>query len=128
MHATDHEAPSTGSKIARRVGAGIIVAIILLLALSILTPNLCRSRETANRVKCASNLRQIGQAILLYADQHRGVFPDSFQTLIATADLTAECFVCPSSNDEKAPGDTAQAIAASWAAGGHLSYVYNGRG
>jgi prepilin-type processing-associated H-X9-DG protein len=35
----------------------------------------CRSRETANRVKCASNLRQIGQALLLYANDNRGVYP-----------------------------------------------------
>jgi prepilin-type processing-associated H-X9-DG protein len=35
----------------------------------------CRSRETANRVKCASNLRQIGQAMLLYANDNGGHYP-----------------------------------------------------
>jgi prepilin-type processing-associated H-X9-DG protein len=34
-----------------------------------------RARETANRVKCASNLRQIGQAMLLYANENRGNYP-----------------------------------------------------
>src|SRR5262245_39869710 len=34
-----------------------------------------RSRETANRVKCASNLRQIGMAIAGYANENRGLFP-----------------------------------------------------
>ena len=31
--------------------------------------------ETSNRVKCASNLRQIGQAILLYSNDNKGAYP-----------------------------------------------------
>lgn len=42
-----------------------------------------RSREQANRIKCASNLRQIGQAILIYANENRGAFP---RTLFDMAD------------------------------------------
>jgi prepilin-type processing-associated H-X9-DG protein len=38
-------------------------------------PGLCRSRETANRVKCASNLRQIGQAMTLYANDNGCAYP-----------------------------------------------------
>ena len=45
-----------------------VIGALVLAAMSLLLPNLCRSRETANRVACASNLRQIGQAILLYAN------------------------------------------------------------
>ncbi len=33
------------------------------------------AREIANRVKCASNLRQIGQACLLYANENKGLYP-----------------------------------------------------
>jgi len=36
---------------------------------------MCRSRETANRVKCASSLRQVGQAMLLYANENKGAYP-----------------------------------------------------
>src|SRR4051812_13468259 len=33
------------------------------------------SREIARRVKCASNLRQIGMGLLLYANENRGAYP-----------------------------------------------------
>jgi len=52
----------------------VVIGIIALL-ISILLPSLNRARETANRVKCASNLRQIGQAILLYTNENKGAYP-----------------------------------------------------
>jgi len=52
----------------------VVIGIIALL-ISILLPSLNRARETANRVKCAANLRSIGQAILLYANENKGTYP-----------------------------------------------------
>jgi len=55
----------------------VVIGIIALL-ISILLPSLNKARETANRVKCASNLRQIGQAMLLYCNENKGTYPRTF--------------------------------------------------
>jgi prepilin-type processing-associated H-X9-DG protein len=76
----------------------------------------------------ASNLRCIGQAILLYTNDHRGEYPDSFQTILLNEDVTSAVFVSPARSETPAKGPTTQAIANQMAAGGHLSYIYLGRG
>src|SRR5215204_2784828 len=52
----------------------VVIGIVALL-ISVMLPALCRSREGGNRVKCASNLRQIGLAIQMYANDNKGNFP-----------------------------------------------------
>jgi len=49
----------------------VIIGIIALL-ISILIPTLNSARERANRVRCLSNLRQIGQAEPVYALDNQG--------------------------------------------------------
>jgi prepilin-type N-terminal cleavage/methylation domain-containing protein len=55
----------------------VVIGIIALL-ISILLPSLNRAREQANRIKCASNLRQIAMTAIMYANTNRGRFPRTY--------------------------------------------------
>jgi prepilin-type processing-associated H-X9-DG protein len=52
----------------------VVIGIIALLV-SILLPSLNRAREQAKKIKCLSNLRQIGLAYEMYANDNKGRFP-----------------------------------------------------
>ena len=52
----------------------MVIAIISLLV-SILLPSLNRAKALAKRVVCASNLKNIGLSMLLYANDNRGKYP-----------------------------------------------------
>ena len=52
----------------------VVIGIIALL-ISILLPSLAKARDAANRIACASNLRQLGLFTLMYANDNRGTLP-----------------------------------------------------
>lgn len=52
----------------------VVIGIIALL-ISILLPALNRARESAMRVNCASTLRQLGQALVMYTNDNNGFLP-----------------------------------------------------
>src|SRR5258706_12001291 len=67
-------------------------------------PSPYRVRCDGNRPKCGSQLRQIGQAMMLYALDHQNHYPDAIDGLLEE-DISTAVFVCPSSNDTPAaPG------------------------
>jgi prepilin-type N-terminal cleavage/methylation domain-containing protein/prepilin-type processing-associated H-X9-DG protein len=53
----------------------VVIAIIAVLA-SMLLPALAKTKAKAVRIKCTSNLRQLGLAITMYGDEYNGRFPD----------------------------------------------------
>jgi prepilin-type N-terminal cleavage/methylation domain-containing protein/prepilin-type processing-associated H-X9-DG protein len=55
----------------------VVIGIIALL-ISILLPSLQNARRSALNLKCASNLRSLGQAMMLYANENRGKYPQHF--------------------------------------------------
>jgi len=55
----------------------VVIAIIAILA-SLLLPALSRSKAKALGIKCCSNLRQLGLAFLMYADDNNESLPDLY--------------------------------------------------
>lgn len=53
----------------------LVVVAIMALLLAILLPSLSRARQMARRTYCMSNMREIGKALLFYADDYRDFFP-----------------------------------------------------
>ena len=56
----------------------VVIGIIAVL-IAILLPALNKARESSNRTACASNLRTLGQAMMMYAQENRDRLPNSTQ-------------------------------------------------
>jgi prepilin-type N-terminal cleavage/methylation domain-containing protein len=129
----------------------VVVAIIALL-ISILLPSLSRARELAKRTVCASNLKEIGTAMYLYANDGdkfpatSGIRPNgaatywAYRTIVPpttgipspTADLwilirqnnaTPKLFICPSTSDQPDPAQDTL-VYFDFSSGVNLSYAY----
>ncbi|MHC4324286.1 MAG: hypothetical protein ACYSUX_08440 [Planctomycetota bacterium] len=61
--------PSIGAVAGGAVGAGILM------------PALARARQQARYTASMSNLKQLGLAVIIYADDHDGKLPDSFEQI-----------------------------------------------
>jgi len=59
----------------------VVIGIIALL-ISILLPSLNKARESARRVACASNLRQVGNAFMMYRNQWK-FYPHSVVDIVS---------------------------------------------
>src|SRR5690349_15852253 len=68
--------------------------VLLLFLVTALLPDPHRPTKEGDRVKCASNLHEIGQTLLAYANSHDHQFPDSLPTLAAQSELGAWTFTC----------------------------------
>ena len=67
----------------------VVIAIIGILA-GILLPVLGKAKESARQVQCASNLKQIGLAISMFASDHGGNFPTGGSSVTGTAASTTD--------------------------------------
>ena len=57
----------------------VVIAIIAILA-AMLLPSLGRAKGSAHTIACVNNLRQLGYAATMYADEHAGILPPRLAT------------------------------------------------
>lgn len=107
------------------VGLG---ATCLVLAVIVFSPLFRKRHEAPTRRGCSSNLRQIGQGLLLYTNDHGPQYPPTLELLIEMAELSPGVFVCPSAAHRPAAGATTREIVANFRKDpkAHCSYVYLG--
>ncbi len=118
----------------------VVIAIIAILA-SMLLPSLAKAKARGQRIKCVSNLKQIGLAFRLWSDDNHDKYPwalppaeggsadpakqDTFYHFLPiTNELhTPKVLVCPSDRERSEEGD--------WAAivnNNHISYFVSYEG
>ena len=98
------------------------------MVISILLPALNRAREQANRVKSASNLKQMGLAALMYSNEQKdGSLPPTLGVMVAKEDLTADVFVNPRRNSPHPPPGLTGDQQSQWVEE-HSDYVWLGKG
>jgi hypothetical protein len=99
------------------------------MAISVLLPSLNRAREAANRIKSASNMRQILLGSIMFANDNRGAFPNELGQLVEGKYLTGpDVFVNPRTGNEP-PRQLAgnPQLTADWI-NSESDYVYLGKG
>lgn len=82
-----HQAAFSGGPGAWFLGAGVAL------------PSLVRAREVARDTQALSNLRQIGMAVHMYANDHKGELPPSFAELVPYLGGNLRLFASPRSRD-----------------------------
>jgi len=84
------------------VGAGLRLALdegqCVRLVTDVLVPPLAKVRGEALRIKCGTNLSDLGRAILIYAHHHEDKLPPNLEVLIGKEEIALQTLVCGSEN------------------------------
>ncbi len=124
LKAREKRASEKRSRTLRWLATPTIILISLAILGYLLIPSLNSPRIAVSQVKCASNLRQIGLAMLLYANAH-GVPARNAADLYLSVGIVSEVFCCPETTLSPARGTNAE-IAAKLLLPQHNSYLIIG--
>jgi prepilin-type processing-associated H-X9-DG protein len=113
----------------RYAGRGIATATLFVhgvhLAFLLLSMVYAGASGPANRLACANRLHRVGQSLVFYAVKNDAKYPPSLDLLLLHGDIFPEAFVCPSTGDERATGETMEDVLRDFRADTrHCSYVY----
>ena len=113
--------PRRESTTANIIGWSFVAFVVFMIA-SYPVSCAMHERRINREIACGHQLRQIGQAILQYAQGNAGQYPPDLATLAGAGMIRPDILVCPSSDEEPAtsPAELSQP--------GHCSYVYTGAG
>lgn len=106
----------------------LISGAVLVLSLGTCAVLLNDAGKQINRSHTASNLRQIGQGIFMYASESGGALPPDLQTVLRTQQISPVVFVCGNSDETPAQGATPEEILRDFAKPGRCSFIYVGAG
>jgi prepilin-type N-terminal cleavage/methylation domain-containing protein/prepilin-type processing-associated H-X9-DG protein len=106
----------------------VVIAIIAILA-GMLLPALARAKESGKRIACMNNLRNLGLAATLYADDNEGLFPPRsngtpprWPERLRDTYLDLRILVCPSDGPNPRTIETSPGLADK----SPRSYIING--
>ena len=75
-----------------------LMVLVAFVSIPILLPSLARAREISKRAVCNANLKAIGTAMAMYANENMEAFPPNLDTLVADGSISQGMLTCPSAD------------------------------